>query len=541
MQVSKRLRKGLALLAAAWLFCGTVAAETTSAVTTTAPTAAATTAAATTAAAAATGAAATEPTAPTVPEEPQEPAVPYRTLIDADAPLDAGAQWWGLLGEENYENAHFEEGRNGEKALRFDGTQYMRVDFKERQAPFTLSFFVNWQADLSDAETAAQHLFSVKLQNGEDGLFCLPGAKGTMENGDVINGLLLRAVCYDKSGWQRQSFYYPAAHAVSNGLPAFTWHHIAFVAEEQRVTLYLDGLLWKTAELSFDYSALKADTLLIGANDAASVRFTGLMQDARLYDGALTAEQVCRLAKDADPFDATVTVTPASYAPTAAKEAVTEKSYVAKTADGKTEIAAASDAFWEMPQLDAGQSVTGTLTVENRSKHTVDMALAAIVLPEAGTAAWDYLATLQLTVQRNGETLFSGPYTEVTAEKLGIAAAGLSYSRRALYTVTLSRGFESTGGVVAVQVPWQMTVALADAAGRQPREGRHIALLVILLLSAAALIAGVYFAVEKRVYPFFGIWDAVWEKHLQPSVKKCAAVLQRRRKKEDDEDEKTPQ
>lgn len=530
MQVSKRLRKGLALLAAAWLFCGTVAAETTPAVTTTAPPAAATTAAAANAA--------TEPTAP---EEPQIPAVSYRTLIDADAPLDAGAQWWGLPGEENYENAHFEEGRNGKKALRFDGTQYMRVDFKERQAPFTLSFFVNWQADLSDAETAAQHLFSVKLQNGEDGLFCLPGAKGTMENGDVINGLLLRAVCYDKSGWQRQSFYYPAAHAVSNGLSAFTWHHIAFVAEEQRVTLYLDGLLWKTAELSFDYSALKADTLLIGANDTASVRFTGLMQDARLYDGALTAEQVCRLAKDADPFDETVTVTPASYAPTAAKEAVTEKSYVAKTADGKTEIAAANDAFWEVPQLDAGQSVTGTLTVENRSKHTVDMALAAIVLPEAGTAAWDYLATLQLTVQRNGETLFSGPYTEVTAEKLGIAAAGLSYSRRTLYTVTLSRGFESTGGVVAVQVPWQMTVALADAVGRQPREGRHIALLVILLLSAAALIAGVYFAVEKRVYPFFGIWDAVREKHLQPLEKKCAAVLQRRRKKEDDEDEKTPQ
>ena len=214
---------------------------------------------------------------------------------------------------------------------------------------------------------------------------------------------------------------------------------------------------------------------------------------------------------------------------------------MAKTADGKPGVAAAGDAFWEMPQLDAGQSVTGTLTVENRSKHTVDMALAAIVLPEKGTAAWDYLATLQLTVQRNGETLFSGPYTEVTAKKPGIAAAGLSYSRKAVYTVTLSRGFESKGGVVAVQVPWQMTVTLADAAGRQPREGRHIALLVMLLLSAAALIAGVYFAVEKRVCPFFGIWDAVREKHLQPLEKKCAAVLQRRRKKEDDEDEKTPQ
>ena len=234
-------------------------------------------------------------------------------------------------------------GKNGKTAPRFDGTLYMRGDFRERQTPFTLSFFVNWQADLSDAQTAAQHLFSVKLQNGEDGLFCLPDAKETMENGDVINGLLLRAVCYDKSGWQRQSFYYPAAYAVSNALPAFTWHHIAFVAEERRVTLYLDGLLWKTAELSFDYSAMKADTLLIGANDTASVRFTGLMQDMRLYDGVLTAEQVCRLAKDADPFDATVAVTPASYAPTAAKEAVTEKSYVAKTADGKTGAAAAGE------------------------------------------------------------------------------------------------------------------------------------------------------------------------------------------------------
>ena len=62
----------------------------------------------------------------------------------------------------------------------------------------------------------------------------------------------------------------------------------------------------------------------------------------------------------------------------------------------------------------------------------------------------------------------------------------------------------------------------------------------VIFLFSAALIAGVYFAVEKRVCPFFGLRDAVRKKHWQPLMKKCAAVLQRRRKKEDDEDAKTP-
>lgn len=545
MRFWERLRKGAALLAAVLLLCSAAAAETTTS--TTAATATAGTTAATTAATAP-GEPTTEPTTePTEPAAPvTEPIVPHRVLIDADTPLDASAQWIGALGAEDYANAHFEDGRNGKKALRFDGTQHMLVDMRGREAPFTLSFFVNWQADLSAEEAAGQYLFSVKLQGAEDGLFCLPCAKDTAENGDIINGLLLRAVCYQKDGWQRQSFYYPAARTVSNGLPVYTWHHIAFVAEQRSVSLYLDGLLWKTAELDFDYSALKADSLLIGANDTVSTRFTGLMQDLRLYDVALTAEQVCRLAQDADPFDPTVTVTPQTYAPIAAKEVFLEKTYTAQTADGKTAIAPSTDAaFWEAPQVDAGQSITGTLTIENRSKHTVNMALTAVTLPEKGTAAWDYLATLHLTVQKDGETLFAGPYVEVAAKLPSIAAVDMSYSRRVQYTVTLSRGFAQAGGVVAVNVPWEMTVTLADAKGRQPQEGRHVALLVILLLSAAALIAGVYCAVEKRDCPFFTVWNTVWEKHLRPIVKKCAAALQRKKKisenNSNDNDGETPQ
>lgn len=545
MRFWKRLRKraalpaAVALLTAVLLLHSTVAAETT-----TSTTAATATADTTTATAATTATAPDEPTTePTEPAAPvTEPTVPHRVLIDADTPLDASAQWIGALGAEDYANAHFEDGRNGKKALRFDGTQYMLVDMRNREVPFTLSFFVNWQADLSAEEAAGQYLFSVKLKDAEDGLFCLPCAKDTAENGDIINGLLLSAVCYQKDGWQRQSFYYPAARTVSNGLPVYTWHHIAFVAEQRSVSLYLDGLLWKTVELDFDYSALKADSLLIGANDTVSARFTGLMQDLRLYDGALTAEQVCRLAQDADPFDPTVTVTPRTYAPIAAKEVFLEKTYTAQTADGKTAIAPSTDlAFWEAPQVDAGQSITGTLTIENRSKHTVNMALTAVTLPEKGTAAWDYLATLQLTVQKDGETLFAGPYVEVAAKLPSIAATDMSYSRRVQYTVTLSRGFAQAGGVVAVNVPWEMTVTLADAKGRQPQEGRHVALLVILLLSAAALIAGVYCAVEKRDCPFFTVWNTVWEKHLRPIVKKCATVLRRKKKISENNEEETPQ
>ncbi|MBN1557506.1 MAG: LamG domain-containing protein [Lentisphaerae bacterium] len=81
------------------------------------------------------------------------------------------------------------------------------------------------------------------------------------------------------------------------------WHHVAAVSTGPDVALYLDGNLQAnetTAGSGFFADVDNLDTILVGANDDSGGGlqwyYTGLVDDLRIYDHALSADEVAALA-----------------------------------------------------------------------------------------------------------------------------------------------------------------------------------------------------------------------------------------------------
>jgi hypothetical protein len=78
------------------------------------------------------------------------------------------------------------------------------------------------------------------------------------------------------------------------------WHHVAAVYDGSRVSLYTDGRLDTSVEAT---GTLRTNNykVWIGANDEKPGRnWSGLIDDVRVYDCGLTAEEVAQIHKEAD-------------------------------------------------------------------------------------------------------------------------------------------------------------------------------------------------------------------------------------------------
>ncbi len=408
----------------------------------------------------------------------------------------------------------WEQGRNSGKALRLDGnTNYIQIDISKQSDPFTLSMWVNWQATVPSSNAMGQRLFTFFKKNTENNLSMTPWLQKQTESGDTVNGIALLGACY-KENWLRQEIYYPATDNVFNLLPPQVWHHIALTVSGNTVTVYIDGMEWIQETLSFAYTDLKADTLLIGGGGGGSYLFEGLLQDVQLYENALTPTQIGRIAKDADPFDATVEATPHAYSPAPLSDdmptALTVYAETQVTGGAFSTVIPKTDTanFLENPTLSGGQSVSGTLTVENKSKHSVDMALQSITLPAKGTPAWEYLSEITVTVSSEGKVLYTGAYTDITAETLGMQFEQMAYGRSHVYTVTLSRPLTAKATYADVSVPWEFSVNALAAANSPLRDTQSLDWLLILLpLSAIAVGFSLYWAVSRRNPRIFSVWN----------------------------------
>ncbi|MDD5103051.1 MAG: Ig-like domain repeat protein [Candidatus Peribacteraceae bacterium] len=105
----------------------------------------------------------------------------------------------------------------------------------------------------------------------------------------------------------------------SSALSAGTWHHLAFTYDGSGVAagvqMYVDGSAQSTTAIvdALVGSILNSAAFEIGARSLVGQRFSGMMDDARLYNAALTEAQVTRLAAPycgADKLTPTAAVTP---------------------------------------------------------------------------------------------------------------------------------------------------------------------------------------------------------------------------------------
>ena len=94
----------------------------------------------------------------------------------------------------------------------------------------------------------------------------------------------------------------PLAACVAAGTPppvtpieaTGTWHHVAYPWDGTNNNLYVDGTAVTATATGHDGAAVTG--AFIGATSAAADFFNGKIDDVRVYNAALTATQVARLA-----------------------------------------------------------------------------------------------------------------------------------------------------------------------------------------------------------------------------------------------------
>ncbi len=400
-------------------------------------------------------------------------------------------------------------GRNDEKAIELQGTDYLTVDMSAWEAPFTLSMWVNWQDTATN-----QRIFSLVKQGSENYLSLSPFTDTAVVGKPAASGVTLLTSCF-KEQFLRENYYNPTVAGVTDALHTNRWHHIAFTVNEADIAVYIDGVMWKTVTLPFTFAELGADTMYIGSAADGLSGFVGWIQGFTLHTTPLDATAVARMAQGIDAEDTQTPVSVGTYAtatlPTA--ETLQQTKMATLTDAGEAVFADTPTAFWEKPQVATGQTIRGTLTVQNKSNNPANLQLSKIVFPEPHTQAYLYLSEIHVTIMQEHVLLFEGPYTALQAGSLSWRWQQLPNDRQFTYTVTLSRPFSSTAQVVDADVLWQWDAEILPLQ-QNPLRGIQTNgwLLIVLAVSAVALGFSSYWAIVRRPRRMFTVWDTVAEK-----------------------------
>ncbi len=262
---------------------------------------------------------------------------------------------------------------------------------------------------------------------------------------------------HDGSGWVGLN----SGVDISDG----AWHHIAYTVNDStnEQALYIDGVSVLTGGMatSVDYGT-GFSTTRIGAhpNNSAIYDFNGLIDDARIYDRALSASEIANLANDINLQDSdtvAITVTPINDAPSLSiigdqtVDEGTELTFTATANDpdipantltfsldaasialGMT-ITADGDFSWTPTEAQGGLTPDVTITVtDSGTGNLVDSEIFTItvgdintapVLAAIGNQTVDELATLSFTATATDSDLPADTLTfslDAASEALGM-------------------------------------------------------------------------------------------------------------------------
>ena len=106
------------------------------------------------------------------------------------------------------------------------------------------------------------------------------------------------------------------------------WHHIAIVARQPYISLYVDGTLFAQALWSIGLRELNPNYLRIGGGMEGDASLNALVDDVEIYGFDLSADQLLILAAGADPLAAGATV------PSSTKSSATTRPSTSSTTGG---------------------------------------------------------------------------------------------------------------------------------------------------------------------------------------------------------------
>jgi hypothetical protein len=88
------------------------------------------------------------------------------------------------------------------------------------------------------------------------------------------------------------------------GVPAGSWHHVAGTFDGTELAVYIDGQLAATTSASGSLSPATGTNLMVGADPVNPVdKFTGVVDEVRVYNRALSAAEIAALHAASDPAD----------------------------------------------------------------------------------------------------------------------------------------------------------------------------------------------------------------------------------------------
>jgi hypothetical protein len=191
------------------------------------------------------------------------------------------------------------------KAVRFNGVdEYFRIGYNSLQlAEFTLTMWVKWEG-ASEAEGGSallnQRIFSARGTYRDRQYITLSPMETTAEGSD---GLRLH-MRYESSDWD---LHRPQAGPLSQDV----WHHLAVVADGQKLSLYLDGVLLDEQLIMMSLAGMRPQQLYLGKGPTygGDGYFNGLMDNVYLYKTALDVDAIGGLIEEQWPAELTTTTT----------------------------------------------------------------------------------------------------------------------------------------------------------------------------------------------------------------------------------------
>ncbi|MCI8554386.1 MAG: LamG domain-containing protein [Clostridiales bacterium] len=264
--------------------------------------------------------------------EPDAPPSPYVAYYDGGEEKALSELTWT------------DEGRSG-KAVALDGkSQYLQVGDTMQLSSPQLSFatWMYWKGPVEGVDSSfhAQRLFTMTNRRGTSWVSLAPHARDDSapdEEGRILDGVYLDFYKDGGDGLKIQLFNPAVQDSESYGIPLNEWHHVALVFTAEELLVYLDGRVWFRQGLLMGANELLSSRFIIGNGSLwEGGMFHGLIDDAALYDFALSADQVRMLAGGVDPLaEGAALPAPAEpYLPTAPSYTTAPPSATATTAAG---------------------------------------------------------------------------------------------------------------------------------------------------------------------------------------------------------------
>ncbi|MBS5480872.1 MAG: hypothetical protein KHX46_07010 [Clostridiales bacterium] len=141
---------------------------------------------------------------------------------------------------------------------------------------------------------------------------------------------------------------------------------------------------------------------------------------------------------------------------------VREKTYALESAGTKTAFRADREeaAFWEYPQLVPGQTLTGQLTLVNRTGETSAVSLDDVQLPYDDVEVLAYLNAVSLRVEKGDEVLYNGPYVRI-ADALPQLSTELAPGEGATLDITAWCQYGYDGDVAPGLITWDFAAEVS--------------------------------------------------------------------------------